>query len=299
MEIELNRNRHKSEVISFLKKHIENQTWEIGLPPQGTGQETYFVRNSEQSYFVKLGAETERYQVMSKLSLSPQVVAVGHLEDGTSILVQPQVSGKKPMRKDFHQYWRKFAESIRITHQSASLKRILPKRISDRHKDVGEEILEEIEDRWEQYDSRLPAYAEYIGQSIQYLKKQVSLFTESGLVASHNDVCNGNWLVTAEGTIYLLDYESMSLDDPALDLAAILWWYYPPEMRDEFLRVAGYRNDEEFRNRMRIRMAIHNLNIVIPRRDSFDRFVAEAFEAKLEDFRAVMDGRENPQGYYD
>jgi hypothetical protein len=34
-------------------------------------------------------------------------------------------------------------------------------------------------------------------------------------------------------------------------------------------------------------------------RDSFDRFVAEAFDNELDDFRAVMDGRENPQGYYD
>jgi thiamine kinase-like enzyme len=105
--------------------------------------------------------------------------------------------------------------------------------------------------------------------------------------------------VTLDGTIYLLDYESMSLDDPALDLGAILWWYYPPEMRDEFLSIAGYENDEEFRNRMRIRMAIHTLNIIIPRKGSFDQFVGEAFNKELDDFRAVVGGRENPQGYYD
>ena len=75
--------------------------------------------------------------------------------------------------------------------------------------------------------------------------------------------------------------------------------YYPPEMRDDFLRVAGHRNDDEFRNRMRIRMAIHNLNIVIPRKNSYDRFFAEEFEGELEDFRAVLNGRENPQGYHD
>jgi thiamine kinase-like enzyme len=299
METGTDRNRHKSEVSSFLNKNIGNQMWKIGLPPHGTGQETYFVRGSKHSYFVKLGAETERYLVMSELGLSPQVVAVGQLEDGMSILVQSQVSGSKPMRKDFHQYWMKFAESIRITHESEELKRILPKRSSDWHKDVGKEILEEIENRWVQYRASVPATAEYVENSIQYLKGQVAKFSESGLVASHNDVCNGNWLVTTAGTIYLLDYESMSLDDPALDLGAILWWYYPPEMRDEFLRAAGYTNDEEFRNRMRIRMAIHNLNIVIPRKDSFDRFEVEVFDTELEDFRAVMDGRENPQGYDD
>ena len=45
-------------------------------------------------------------------------------------------------------------------------------------------------------------------------------------------------------------------------------------------------------------MAIHNLNIIIPRKGSFDRFVAEGFDNELEDFRASIDGRENPQGYY-
>lgn len=236
---------------------------------------------------------------MSAFGLSPQVIAIGQLEDETSILVQERVSGKTPLRKDFHQFWRKFAESIRITHQSEGLKRVLPRRTSEKHKAVGEEILVEIEARWNQHKKSVPTFAEYVDESLEYLKKQVGQFKESGLVASHNDVCNGNWLVTADGTIYLLDYESMSLDDPALDLGAILWWYYPPEMRDEFLSVAGYKNDEEFRNRMRIRMAIHSLNIIIPRKDSFDRFIAEAFDKELGDFRAVMGGRENPQGYYD
>lgn len=299
MESEPNRNRHKSEVIAFLEKQIGNRIWEIKLPPHGTGQETYFVMGCEQAYFVKLGAEVERYQVMAELGLSPPVVAAGQLEEGISILVQEKVRGQKPQRKDFHQYWMKFAESIRRTHQSERLKQILPKRTSNQHKDVGIEILVEIEARWEQRKSAVLAFTEYVDQSIQSLKAQVSQFAERGLVASHNDVCNGNWLVTAEGAIYLLDYESMSMDDPASDLGAILWWYYPPKMRAEFLRVAGYRNDEEFRNRMRIRMAIHNLNIIIPRSGSFDCFVAERFEADLEDFRAVLAGRENPQGYDD
>ncbi len=298
MENEYSRNQHKSAVISFLQKHVENQTWEVELPPHGTGQETYFVRNDKQSFFIKLGAKTERYQVMAKLGLAPEVITFGELEDSTSILVQHQVCGKKPSRKDFHQLWLKFAECIRITHQSGELKQVLPKRSSNRHQDVGFEILAEIEERWAQYKSQVSEFADYVDQNIQYLRNQVGQFPDSGLVASHNDVCNGNWLVASDGNIYLLDYESMSLDDPALDLGAILWWYYPPEMRMDFLRVVGYKDQEGFQNRMRIRMAIHNLNIIIPRKDSFDRFRAETFDNALVDFRAVINGRENPQGSY-
>jgi len=299
MKSKLSRDQHKHEVISFLQKRLANQKWEIELPPHGTGQETYFVNHADQSYFIKLGAKAERYQVMSQLGLSPTLIAVGQLEDGISILVQQRISGRKPTRQDFRQHWRKFAENIRETHQSESLKRVLPKRSSQKHKDVGLEILGEIEARWQLYKAKVPAWTNYVEQSVQYLEQQVGQFNESGLVASHNDICNGNWLVTPDENVYLLDYEAMSLDDPAVDLGAILWWYYPPEMHPAFLEVVGYRHDEEFRNRMRIRMAIHNFNISIPRQDSFDQFSAETFDEALVDFRAVLAGRANPQGYYD
>jgi len=293
------RSRHRSEVISFLRRHVRDQDWVISHPPYGTGNETYYAESSEQAYFVKLGAETDRYWVMAELGLSPQVITTGQLEDGTSILVQQRVDGKHPSRKDFQRHLRKFAESIQKTHQSAILKQILPARSSTLYKDVGLEILEEVEQRWKKVEAEVPAFAQYINEKIRSLKEKVGLFPGGGLVASHGDICNGNWLVSPGDERYLLDYESMSLDDPALDVGAILWWYYPPEMRAEFLEIAGYANDEGFQNRMKIRMAIHNLNIIIPREKSFDRFTAESFDEALVDFRAVVDGRENPQGYAD
>ena len=299
MVIEFSRYQHRKEVISFLRKYVANLSWQISLPPHGTGNETYFAQSNGQVLFIKLGAILDRYQSMSKLGLSPQLIAFGYLEDGTSILVQQRVNGKKPSRKDFHLHLKKFAESIKKTHNCEDLKQNLSKRSSCFYKDVGLEILGEVEKRWKIHELEVPEYAEYVNEKITYLKNQIHQFTGNGLVASHNDICNGNWLVSSDGNLYLLDYESMTLDDPALDIGAILWWYYPPESRGEFLEIAGYTNDENFRNRMRFRMAIHNLNIIIPRKMSFDQFTAETFGEALEDFRATIDGKENPQGYYD
>jgi thiamine kinase-like enzyme len=297
MEMTTSRYRHKNEVNCYLKNHVSNQRWQITLPPHGTGHETYFMETDGQSCFVKLGAISERYQVMSELGLSPAIVSTGYLEDGTSILVQQRVDGRKPSRKDFHLYLKKFAESIKATHQSGKLKQILPAGSSPFFKDIGLETLTEIERRWKTHEQLVPAFAGYVNEKISWLKTQLDQLPGSGLVASHNDVCNGNWLVTPDEKLYLLDLDSMSLDDPALDLGAILWWYYPPELRGEFLETAGYPNDEDFHHRMRIRMAIHNLNIVLPREGSFDRLTIERFEDVLEDFRALIDGQENPKGY--
>ena len=59
------------------------------------------------------------------------------------------------------------------------------------------------------------------------------------------------------------------MDDPAFDLGAILWWYYPPELRGQFLELAGYSYDHELRFRMQVRMALHCLSITLPRERKF------------------------------
>lgn len=269
----------------------------ILLPAYGTGHETYFVESDRQSWFVKLGAITQRYQILAELGLSPQVITCGHLEDGTSILVQQRVTGRKPSRNDFYTHWQKFALTIQRTHHCKKLQQSLPQPPSSSFRDAGLRILSEVQQRWMKHAHQLPQFAGYINEKIAFLKTRVERFSGYGLVASHNDVCNGNWIVTLEGNLYLLDLDSMSMDDPALDLGAILWWYYPPEMRRDFLNIAGYPYDEKFSHRMNIRMAIHNLNIILPRDNSFDRLTIERFEDVLEDFRAVIDGQENPKGY--
>lgn len=299
MTLHRSRTKHKTEVLSFMQKVFPNRGWEIRLPSDGTGQETYIATSQEGSYFIKLGAKTERYRVMSELGLSPRVVTTGQLADGTSMLVQEKVRGHRPSRADFHLHLEKFAGCLGKTHRSEAMQGLLPGKASRSYAEVGVEALQQVENRWKQFESQVPAPAGYVNEKLCALKDQMSQFVGNGLVASHNDVCNGNWLVSAEEEIYLLDYESMSLDDPALDLGAILWWYYPPEMRDKFIQIAGYTKDETLHTRMRTRMAIHTLNILLPRENSFDRFSAHTFEEALEDFRAVVEGKENPQGYSD
>lgn len=293
------RDQNQTEVVAFLQKHVAGHTWQLQHPPYGTGQETYFAKNQEQTYFIKLGAEIERYQIMSDLGFAPAVIATGFLEAKLPILVQKYVAGSVPSWRDFQTYWRKFAVILRDTHQNVRLQQVLSPKPFASHRAVGLASLAQVEKRWCQIRPQVPSAVNYVDAQIAQLKASVSDFSSEGLVASHNDICNGNWLVTSNQTIYLLDYESMTLDDPALDLGALLWWYYPPTQRLEFLKITGYGSDEGFSERMRIRMAIHNLNIILPRPGSFDRFVAETFDEDLVDFRAVIAGRENPQGYHD
>ena len=243
--------------------------------------------------------QTSRYQAMASIGLTPQVLAAGSLTDGTSILIQPYIAGKSPSRRDYRAHLEQFATAIRKVHHSAEVKQVLPKASSHVYSSMGIESLAHIQQKWETYKSQVPEVADFIDESLDYLRQQVTGFHGTGLVASHNDICNANWLISSDGKLYLIDLESMSLDDPAVDTGATLWWYYPPELREKFVTMAGYINDTTFEKRMQVRMAMHCLNIILPREQSFDEFDAASFAESLTDFRAILAGKENPQGYDD
>jgi thiamine kinase-like enzyme len=291
-----NRQQHQREVQAFLQKHFSNQSWEFALP-EGSGNETYLARSNEHTCFVKLGVQATKYQAMASIGLTPQVLAVGSLEDDTSIIVQAYIAGRKPSRRDYHIHLEQFASAINKAHHSPEVKQVLPKVSSDLYSVIGLESLARIQRRWERYKAQVPEVADFIDESLVVLRQQVMDFQGTGLVASHNDICNANWLISPDGQLYLIDLESMSLDDPAVDIGATLWWYYPSELRQRFLIIVGPANDEPFESRMRVRMAMHCLSITLPREQSFDRFDPALFAESLTDFRAILAGGENPEGY--
>lgn len=290
------RNEHQQNIRSFLDRHFLGQEWVFSLP-HGTGMETYIVQGREQRYFVKVGAPIERYLVMAEIGLTPQVLSWGQLEDGASVLVQPFIPGRNPSRTDFREQLESIAGVIHTMHHDPCLRQILEPVSSDHHKDAGLRALNHVRQKWDRYRAQVPDVTGFVDSSLDELTRKIGQFTSRGLVASHNDICNANWLVTSEGKIFIVDLESMSMDDPAFDMGALLWWYYAPELRERFLDIAGYEYDDEFKHRMQIRMALHCLNITLPRAQSFDRFTPSHYSEALVDFRAVLEGRENPQGY--
>lgn len=290
------RQEHIQEVRSYLQSHLPAQEWTFSLP-HGSGRETYFVHGKEHSYFVKVGAPVENYLAMAEIGLTPPVLSVGKLESGVSILVQSFIPGKTPSRSDFQNELERVAALIHIMHNDPRVQSGLPASCSDLHNDAGQLAFQPLLRKWEKYKPQVPQVSTFVDDSLAELALEISLFSTAGLAASHNDICNGNWLFASDSRVYIIDLDSMSRDDPALDMGALLWWYYPPEMRARFLEIAGYSYDDEFKRRMRVRMALHCLNILLPREQSFDEFEPDLFAGSLIDFRAILAGQENPQGY--
>jgi len=294
----MRRRQHQQEVQAFLQRHISNQTWDLTLP-QGSGHETYFAQCGGQTYFVKIGVQIARYQALAAMGLTPQVLAAGSLADGASLLVQAYVAGKSPSRREYRLHLAQFAAAVRQLHHNAALQKLLPQAPSNLYAAAGLAALSRLEQKWARCRAQVPQAADFVDHSLSGLRQKIADFQGAGLVASHNDICNANWLVSTDGKVYLIDLESMSLDDPALDVGATLWWYYPPQLRESFLKEAGYPQDAAFQQRMQVRMAMHCLHILLPREQSFDVFDPDDFTQSLADFRAVLAGEENPQGYED
>jgi hypothetical protein len=290
------RQKHQVEVCRYLQKHFFVEDWRCSLPP-GTGLETYFVQGNRYDYFVKVGAPVERYQVMAEMGLAPPVLSVGQLESGLPIIVQPLIKGQTPSRLDFQNRLETVAALIHKMHSDPRIKSALKPASSTLYQEMALQSLHHIRQKWERYKEQVTDVADFVDKSLEKLARQIDQLSGEGLAACHNDICNANWLFASDGKIYILDLESMSMEDPALDMGALLWWYYPPEMRQRFLEIAGYSYDDEFKVRMQIRMALHCLSIPLPREHSFDEFRPDLFYAFLLDFKAVLDGQENPQGY--
>lgn len=291
--------QYQQAVLAFLQSHVGRWRWQVEIAPAGRGHETYIAQGNGKSYFIKLGAYLAPYQALAGLGVTPPVITMGHLDNGVSILVQAFIQGRTPTWSDFQRNIGAIATIVRQVHHNCDLQRALPGRVSEQYQDVGLTDLALLQQRWQACRAHLPEVASYVDDTLHQLEAEIRDFTGAGLVASHNDMCNANWLIADDGQIYLLDLDMMSLDDPARDVGAVLWWYYPPELRQRFLDVVGYRYDEAFKHRMRVRMALHSLFILLPRPNSFDTFDPQGFMHRLPDFTAVVEGRENPRGYKD
>jgi thiamine kinase-like enzyme len=291
-----NQQEHLHEVRRFLQEHLSIPDWSFSLP-RGSGMESYLAKGNGQSYFVKVGVQVERYVAMAEIGLTPPVLLYGQLDNGLSVIAQSFIASRRPFRLDYCNQLMKVAGLIRKMHHHPRIKKVLPVVSSNFYKDAGLRALDRLRQKWEHYKLQVPTVAEFVNNSFEYLAEQVNLFSGEGLAASHGDICNANWLFASDGKIYVLDFESMSMDDPALDMGALLWWYYPPALRQRFLDIAGYRYDDEFKFRMRVRMAMHCLDITLPRERSFDSFDPSTYHESLRDFRAILNSEENPEGY--
>jgi hypothetical protein len=150
-----NRQLHQPEVQAYLQKQFSSRRWKFTLP-HGYGNESYFVSGNGQTYFVKLGVPVANYQAMASIGLAPSVIASGFLEDGTSLLVQPYITGRTPYRKDYRDNLEKFATMINQMHHNLEVRCVLPEAPSDQYSVLAYQSLTRVHHRWNLFKAQVP-----------------------------------------------------------------------------------------------------------------------------------------------
>ena len=104
----------------------------------------------------------------------------------------------------------------------------------------------------------------------------------------------GNWLAGPDGRVVLVDWDKAWLDDPALDVGMLLYWYVDPALWPVFLR--EYATGGDFRPdvdalliRARIRYPLHALNLCLEAIEGLPRPAGDGFAAALDQALAFVD----------
>ena len=174
-----NKQQHQRDVEAFLQTTFSVSGWTF-LLPHGSGGETYFAQNDGRSYFVKLGAHLERTLAAARIGLTPEVLAAGQLEDGTSILVQPAVAGWKPGTEDFQARLEQAAMIVGRLHHSSGIQQELAQMSSDLYCAAGLRMLAQLRQRWERYKKQVPGVANFVDEALARLAEEVEGFWAAG-----------------------------------------------------------------------------------------------------------------------
>ncbi len=112
----------------------------------------------------------------------------------------------------------------------------------------------------------LPRLARHLAWFGAQIQGQRAAFAGVRLGPAHGDVNNSNWLVDVAGRAWLVDWDGLRLDDPALDVGMLLHWYVPPALWPVFARAYAEGGDprpdpEALLARARLRYPLHALHL--------------------------------------
>ena len=197
------RRQNQQQVLAFLQDYFATSDWEFSIP-QGSGKEKYLARaatrHGESACFVKLDVNIPVYQTVASLELTPPILASGCLQDGTPLIVQPAVKGRQPTWQDFSIHLDLFASTLQRLHHSPELRSLLAAPASETYRAAGLQFLNNIHLRWEAVKSHFsPEIDSIVLDHLERIAAQLRAAPGGGLVNTHTDPCNANWLLPGAG----------------------------------------------------------------------------------------------------
>src|SRR5690625_541075 len=228
-------------MLEIIKQAI-GEGWEFSSAGGLTGNAYIAKRNGERLF---LKRNTSPFlAVLSAEGVVPQLMWTKRIKNGDVITAQKWLDGRELYPQEMQE--EQVAKMLRKIHQSSELLHMLmrlgihPTSPTDNY----EMIVNKIAER------NLKGANIYIDHSLTFLQTFLSDVEGYEKVVCHADITHNNMMFSADGSLYIVDWDHAMIADPVIDFGAILYNYVPEKHWDNWLNYYGLEKNESLIKRM-------------------------------------------------
>ncbi|MFV0560007.1 MAG: phosphotransferase family protein [Enterococcus sp.] len=217
-----------------------DQDWRL-QPIKGDTGKTYIGIRAEDKVFIKRNT-TPMLAALSREGITPKLVWTKRMGNGDTLTAQEWLEGRI-LTPDEIGKRNDVIDVLYHLHHSDSLKSMLQR--------IGGKKITPIQ-MLAEYEKNLPEYLKnhgFLKLVLTFLKKQLPEIDEEAYAVVHGDVNHRNWLV-CKNYLYLVDWDSITFADPAVDIGTILGHYVPLSSWGHWLIRYGIRPSDEVLERV-------------------------------------------------
>lgn len=246
--------------------------WNV-KPAGGSSGEAYIAWLGERKIFLKRNS-SPFLAVLSAEGIVPKLLWTKRLENGDVITAQKWVNSRELRAKDMGEP--QVAELLSKIHSSAELLDMF-QRIGNKPR-TPELIVKELESSYKNLVEKHPSMAE----ALSYMKEELPQITPAKMVVCHGDMNHNNWIVNGRGDLYLIDWDSASVRDPAYDVGLLLHEYIPEKEWTAWLDHYGLSLTETLKTKMNWYVVSHALEQAIEHQRKNDLLTASQWVTYLQ-----------------
>ncbi|NXZ97165.1 phosphotransferase family protein [Lactobacillus salivarius] len=208
--------------------NLENG-WQI-LPIGGDTDTAYMGIKSDQKVFLKRNT-SPFLAALSLEEIAPRLIWTKRISTGDTLTAQEWLNGRSLYRSEMGQ--KSVSDLLYKVHHTPVLKKMLIQ--------VGGKVVTPI-DLVRKYFEGLPDDLNQhplLNKVANYLKANQPDLKSDFYEVCHGDLNHKNWLLSDKEKLYLVDWESARIADPASDLSMLMCQYVPRKNWEQWLRQYG------------------------------------------------------------
>ncbi|KRM19425.1 phosphotransferase family protein [Ligilactobacillus hayakitensis DSM 18933 = JCM 14209] len=220
--------------------------WHV-LPLGGNTNSAFMgIRKNEQHAVEKIFLKRNTSPFLAALSLeeiTPRLMWTKTMISGDTLTAQEWLNGRS-VSKDEMVFDKRVKSLLYKVHHSSVLKKML--------RQVGGQVkgpTEFLDEYQSDLSEELRNHPTLI-QAVFNLKQNLPEFERQQFTVCHGDLNHKNWLLSDTDQLYLVDWESAKIADPASDLSMLMCQYVPRTDWEQWVIQYGIQVDDNLRYRI-------------------------------------------------